>query len=248
MSSNLKDDREILRQALSASAECPTLDDLVAYLDTRVQGEPRVRVESHLSSCPRCLTEMSLLKDFRMAPRSREKADVRWIEQGLRQRFSGAARAVESESEPWWKRFWSLPSMRVLALGFGCLLIVVGIAVQSRRPSALELRTGIGGGELRSASVLLIEPLGELPSAPREMKWQAVSGAARYHVRLLEVDRHEIWSGDSSSTSIRLPGPAGERFRPGKTLLWQVVAYNSSGKEIASSDLQSVRVQIQAGQ
>ncbi len=244
-SNNPGTDREIIRQALTASAECPTIEDLASYLDRETQGEPRVRLESHLSSCPRCLTELSLLKDFQIAARSAEKTDVRWIEQGLRQRFSGAARAAESEREPWWNRLWSLPSMRVLALGFGCLLVVVGIALHSRRPSALELRTGIGGGELRSTSVLLIEPVGDLPSAPREMKWQAVSGVARYHVRLLEVDRHEVWSGDSSSTSIRLPGSVGERFRPGKTLLWQVVAYDSSGKEIASSDLQSVRVQIQ---
>ena len=245
MSSNSGNEREILRQALSASPECPTLDELAAYLDTEAQAAPRGHMESHLSSCPRCLTEIALLKDFETMPRPEERADIEWVEQGLRQRLSGAARAVASEREPWWRRFWSVPSTRVLALGFGCLLVVVGIAVETRRSSTPDVRTGIGDGQLRSTSVVLVEPVGDLSSAPKEMKWQAASGVARYHVRLLEVDRHEIWSGDSSSTSIRLPGAASDRFRPGKTLLWQVSGYDAAGKEIASSDFQSVRVQIQ---
>lgn len=61
-----------LRIALGSHrhAECPTEEELGAYLSGRMPVEDRRRVEGHLIGCPKCLHEVALLSDPEMLRRS----------------------------------------------------------------------------------------------------------------------------------------------------------------------------------
>ena len=77
---------------------------------------------------------------------------------------------------------------------------------------------------------------------PARLQWQPVSGAARYRVRLSEVDRQEIWSSDTVDAAIDLPPDVRARIVPGKTLVWQVTAYGASNAPIAESSAERFRL------
>ena len=66
--------------------------------------------------------------------------------------------------------------------------------------------------------------------------------AVRYRVRLMEVDRQELWSTSTSALGVDLPAPVRASIAPGRTLLWDVTAYDAAGAAIAESGTQSFRV------
>jgi hypothetical protein len=79
-------------------------------------------------------------------------------------------------------------------------------------------------------------------AAPQRLEWRPVSGAVRYRVRLMEVDRRELWSIDTAGTAADLPEPIRALAVPAKTLLWQVTAYNAASAVIAESGQERFRL------
>jgi hypothetical protein len=61
-------------------------------------------------------------------------------------------------------------------------------------------------------------------------------------VRILEVDRTELWKSETSAVTIQIPDEVREQIKPAKTLLWQVTALDGSGKQLGSSNLVSFRL------
>jgi hypothetical protein len=94
----------------------------------------------------------------------------------------------------------------------------------------------------RSLTVAVRGPVGDQVEAPRRFEWLAVDRAVRYRVRLMEVDRHEVWSTSTSAAGVDLPSPVRTSIAPAKTLLWDVTAYDASGATIAESGAQSFRL------
>ena len=99
-----------------------------------------------------------------------------------------------------------------------------------------------GWRRTRSLSVAIQGPIGDQTAVPGRLQWHPVSGAARYHVRLSEVDRHEIWSSGTVDTAIDIPPTIRARIVPGKTLVWQVTAYSASNALIAESNAERFRL------
>jgi hypothetical protein len=91
-------------------------------------------------------------------------------------------------------------------------------------------------------AVTLRAPIGDVADAPERLQWEPVAGAVRYHAQLAEVDRREVWSADTSGTSIAIPAPVRGQVVPGKTLVWTITAYDAAGVPIAESDRQRFRV------
>ena len=81
-----------------------------------------------------------------------------------------------------------------------------------------------------------MEPDGTLADLPRAFRWLPVEEAQYYVVKLFEVDRTEVWSGRTSELALEIPRTVQELVVPGKTLLWQVAAYDKSGNLLARSD------------
>ena len=87
-----------------------------------------------------------------------------------------------------------------------------------------------------------ISPVGELDRAPSQLRWGPVAGAARYHVRLLEVDGTEIWSADSSEATADLPATLSPKLIPGRAFQWDVAALDAAGRKIAAANLQTFHI------
>jgi hypothetical protein len=225
-----------LRKALSSSRECATLSQLERL------GEPDARVWEHVASCPRCQAEWTILSAFESAtPLPGEEQDVRWISQRLAQQFDSAP-GTAARARP---RFFGRFEVRAAA-GFASAAAVVLLATVFflRQGSVPELRapTSEEARALRSDEVFAAGPLGDLDAAPSELRWAAVPGAASYSVRLMEVDRAEVWTNETSANVAALPQVVRARVVPGKPMLWQVTAKDAKGFALAQSGVQRFKV------
>src|SRR6185295_11870454 len=117
-----------------------------------------------------------------------------------------------------------------------------GYYVFNPAPPGLPTDIGSGPEATRTLRIAVRGPVGDQAAVPTRLQWQPVSGASRYRVRLTEVDRHEIWSSDTMDSAIDLPPDVRARIVPGKTLVWQVTAYNASNAPIAESDAERFRL------
>jgi hypothetical protein len=118
--------------------------------------------------------------------------------------------------------------------------VVFGYAIRDREP---QVRGTDSPQIYRGPQPLrLSAPLGDQAGVPRLFEWISVDGAARYDIAVLEVDRSELWRGSTNDPRYEIPPSVTSRLLPGKTVLWQVVASDSSGRRLASSDVEAFRV------
>ncbi len=185
----------------------------------------------HLETCVRCQAEMALWKEFRDSEtRPEETNDVKWI----RDRLEPGEITLRSNVVRW--NF----NPRILAIAATLVIVIaVGYVVQTREPSVHVPLTGTNA--YRSTRLDLAAPLGDLTAAPAELRWAAFSGADRYDVEILEVDRTLIWRSTATEARIDLPAAVSAQFVPGKTILWQVTARRGQAI-LAESGLQRCRV------
>jgi hypothetical protein len=212
--------------------ECLTVEQLAVAKSDRTAMR-------HLESCSYCRNELALLESFTSAePSTMEAPAVRWIATEVRRRV-----VEQTREQSLWERLtgW-LPTggpRWVPAGAFAAIVLLIGSGVYLMRQDRPES----GETVWRSASVAVIRPVGDLTAAPADFAWQGVSGARSYRVRLLEVDRTEVWSADTEATQIAIPPGIAVQLQPGRTLLWQVVAQGPAGP-IAESNLQSFHISI----
>jgi hypothetical protein len=116
------------------------------------------------------------------------------------------------------------------------MALIVGLAVQIRnwREPSLRANDPAGSAAVRSASVRILEPAGDVTTAPVAIVWEAAPGAAGYRIRLLEVDGNELWSGTSLEPRLSLPENARTLFVPHKTISIAVEARDAAGAVIRS--------------
>jgi hypothetical protein len=112
-----------------------------------------------------------------------------------------------------------------------------------RQSAVPALHPGDQGREvLRSSTLTLTAPVGDLSEAPDEIAWQAVAGAVKYQVRLLEVDRTPLWQAETDAARVALPSGVRNRIVPAKTLLCEVAAFDGAGAKIADSEAVRFRI------
>jgi hypothetical protein len=58
----------------------------------------------------------------------------------------------------------------------------------------------------------------------------------------MAVDRQELWSTSTPALGVDLPPTVRASIAPGRTLLWDVTAYNAAGGQIAESGMRSFKV------
>jgi hypothetical protein len=139
---------------------------------------------------------------------------------------------------------WLRSAMPQLAIGVALVLLVFLTARLSlRAPIAPVLPDAVSTDDVaRSSAVAVRAPVGDVPEPPRRLEWSAVARASRYRVRLMEVDRREVWSAFTGAAAVDLPPEARALAMPSRTLLWDVTAYDASGGVIASSGQQAFRL------
>lgn len=233
---------------------CPEAGEIYMLVHGEVSAASREKLESHLRNCARCATELALYRDNfeRISVARGEEADVQWITAQLRRRTSeitGETGLAESAASRqivkrfYLKRFFALPGTPAMAVAAAVLLLTVGIYFMTK--TAPEIRVPSVNDtsmELRSAQIEIIAPSGDVDTVPTELRWKPRDSAARYEVRLLEVDHVELWKSEAAGTGIVLPGDISARIVPAKKLLWDVTAFDASGRRLASSGEISFRL------
>ena len=248
-------EREIWKDALASTEACPPIEELGLLSNSSPSEQPALR--AHIAQCPRCQTELAMLKEFHsgtMLPA--EAAEVSWITAELERRFGRivAPSLTSSGSMPdryrplRWRRLPSARLVRVAAFGSAALVGVFVAVLHFRAAQEPELAPGLGHGRvvLRSEELVALDPTGDLTKAPAELRWQAMPGAKRYRVRVMEVDQNELWQTESGEASVSLPAIVRGTIVPGKTLLWQVMALDSAGNPVAASQILRFRLSIKA--
>ena len=236
-------EREILRTALAPGAECLSIERLGSHADGTLGAEEEAAAAAHIRDCLNCQAELALLRAVMSSSVRPGEADI--VRDGLARlesrtpAIAGAARGAASV-RPVWLRAGRLVPVAAMAV----VLLVAGgrYYMASRTAPALPPGVSTAGEATRSAAIAVRAPVGDLTEPPRRLDWLAVARAARYRVRLMEVDRREIWSADTPAAGADLPPAVQASIGPGRTLLWDVTAYDASGAAIADSGPQSFRI------
>ena len=235
------DQRDLLRAALERTPQCPPLDALLS-------SSPSAACLSHLAACPHCRAELALFQQFEAAEAMpAETADLAWVESELARRSPAAAPPAESFADRLrnWFGTLLLPSARPrLALAACALLVLVTVGVALRPGTAVPTGLSQEPNVWRSGRFAVTSPIGDLENAPTQLRWEAVAGAATYHVRLLEVDGTEIWSADAAAPGLEIPAALAPTLAPGRAFQWDVAARDSAGRNLASTNLQSFHILV----
>ena len=239
-----------LRNALRPGPDCLSIERLAHYADGLLPVVELQADEVHVAICSNCQAELTLLHEFAASTlRDDEAAVVQAGVEQLRRRetkiFGPVHRDLESRQK--WFSPGRLPAwfggLRP-ALTLAVVLLAVAGSYYLRNPAAPRLPADIGSSSdvARSMGLLVLQPVGDQTAVPGQFRWQPVGGASRYRVRLMEVDRQEIWATDTADVAVDLPAGVQARIRPAKTLVWQVTAYGASNALIAESDPQRFRL------
>lgn len=237
------------KSGLTATPECLSLDELGAHFDGTTPDNAKVRVEGHLSSCPRCQSELTMLQSFQTAePVKEEGAAVGWIVARLKiqqQQLAGTAAAkAPRERLSWWSGLLSFRTRTAILAGAAVLvaLFVARIAYHPAQEPDLRADAGRAAEILRSQEIAVVNPSGNLQAPPTEFRWQPVAGAVSYSILVTEVDHTVVWIGESTETKLAIPAEIRSRMVAQKPFLWQVTAFNARGDKAAESQQQRFRV------
>lgn len=234
--------RDAFRKALEHGADCPPVETLLEMIEHGASGD-RAGVENHLRFCPACQTEVSLYRTFEAgAVRADERSAVDFIVKRLAQETTPPARQ-KGATASFWQRLFTPAWMGGAALAMAAILVGVGLLPQMRLRHGVE--PAMEDQTLRTGTLTVTSPRGDLAEAPNVFEWKPVEGAAEYAVVLSEVDRHAIFY--KKVTSSRLLVPVGIRtlIVPGKTVLLEVKAEDGQGRVIAQSGAIRFRIKTQ---
>lgn len=233
-------DRTNWKEVLSSPGPCLSTADLEMYVDASAAPARLAAIQEHLAECSTCRTELALYQEFATGTaRPGEKEPVDWIETRLARNIP---QATAERKSPWWQPIAALFTPKVAAVAFASVLLVT-VGLYLRQGSEPELNTATPpDANYRSTRLEAVAPVGDVTTAPAEFVWKPAPQAAKYRVRILEVDQNVLLSTETGSASLNVAPNLQSRFTPGKTVLWEVTALDASGRTIAQSGIQQFRV------
>src|SRR5262245_36576108 len=203
---------EILKKALAPGPDCLSLEDLGRYADGALRGEQHTAAARHIERCPTCQAELALMQSVTSASDQSERKRSRIVP------VVAAAAVV----------------LAVVAAGTSYVLF----RKAPELPSSITAERDV----TRSLTLGVRSPLGDQREAPRRLEWVATDRAVRYRVRLLEVDRRDLWSTTTAAAAVDVPSAVQSSLTPGRTFLWDVTAYDAANRIVSESGPQSFRV------
>lgn len=234
---------DVIRTAVGPTSDCPATEELESF----VSGDAAAlkRWSGHLQSCAYCKTELHLLHTFMKGEVGEGASKVAEL---LRKKSKHILQQAfpTPKREPWWRVAFSARQMAFAMMATAAILLATGVVIFLRsttyRPQ-MEARNQSGPAVLRSAAFNIVSPAGDLQEPPKEIRWEAVPQASTYQVRVLEVDRTELWKGSTSGDHVDLPATIQDKIVPSKTLFAEITAFDSSGSTIATTGLVRFRLE-----
>ena len=247
MSNNRPEERELLRGALGRTADCPSVEDLEQVLTGQIS--PSTAVARHVHSCSHCRTEMELLRAFSAVqdpPSEEVKQVVSRLQANSKKVFP---KVLAGETPSWWERAFSIRHLVQASLAMAAVLLITAVVLKlnTAKSPSLEAANQTTHEVFRSGSFDLVEPVGDVRESPKQIRWDKVDGATSYQVRVLEVDRSELWKAETQDTQIDVPQAIRDRIVPAKSLFCEIDAFNSSGTKMSGTGLIRFRLVQNAG-
>src|SRR5262245_60848110 len=223
MSNNWPSEQEALRNALGPGIDCPPIEDRERLMS---QQPAAANVAKHFASCSHCQSELQMLHAFQAGEAGTSSKEVERVSELLQARSKTILRqpGLTEASVPWWRAAFATRRLAQASFAMAAILVAAVLVIQFRPTSVRPpTETNQSGQEiLRSGSFALLSPVGDLQEHPGEIRWEKVPNAANYRVRVLEVDRSELWRGETAQDHIDLPAAIAARIVPTKTLFCEV--------------------------
>ena len=235
-------ERELLNRTLRPGPDCLSIDQIGRFADGALGGRERADAAAHIDNCVTCASELALLQSFSAtAVRPEERQIVDGAVAEIRRRETVTIGASPRDRSI--VRFLEFGRLRN-ALSLAVVLLIASASYYLLNPSSPRLPASVdSGGEVtRSLGVAVRGPVGDQVAVPERLEWQPVTGAVRYSVRVMEVDRRELWSAGVTGTEVPIPDAVRAQIAPAKTLLWQVTALDQTGRPIAESGVERFRL------
>lgn len=237
--------REAWRAAVSATGECLSIKDLERLADSA--SLPDEKLNAHLAGCPRCQTELAMLKNFESAtPAQDEGAAVAWITAQLgRNSLKSSPQTAAMGRLAFFRNFFR-SSYAIAAVAVALIIIFsVSLYISEHQP-APQLNAGLKKTNpseiMRSQSVRLVGPSGDLKSLPESFRWDTYPGASSYRVEVTEVDGTLVRQETVHQNVLSVTPEWKSVIHADKPYIWQVTAFDASGKAVASSSREHFRV------
>ena len=224
---------------------CIPVEEIYRTLDLPEQDPRRI----HLHECPRCgaladqfrafveasaqgVDESQLAAAEASLKAALERELAAPAQSGWQEKESAARRTVlEGPKANWWDAFFA-PAWKP-ALAIAGVIVVAAIVVWPRldeRPGEPVLR-GAPPAHALTVAVAARTPRG------LEVRWQPMSGATSYQVRMYSTALEEIGRVETAETAITI---APEKIPPANGALLVRVAAIADGDELAISDVKTV--------
>jgi hypothetical protein len=230
--------RDILKSTLSQTSACLAPEQLEALLDGKTSN-------THLSECPRCQAELSMLKSFESAaPLHNEGAAVAWISANLERELENIKNPTRGRTSKvhgsWMAGLFGSRGMRWALPAAALAVVAIAGAIMLRSAKEPELQANNNGQPAiyRSQEVEVLSPVGEVQTVPAELRWQKFAGAESYKVELMEIDKSLLWAYETKAVSSELPASVRAKMLPGKPILWQVTALDAQARILGISQIQ----------
>ena len=237
------DEDKLLKASFGETGDCLPLE-ILSILAEDPATPINTKSRQHLEACSHCRNEFDMLREFQAAAVTPEEAaSVAWIGSELQRR---ATEVIVPDPISLWDRIMSglLPRQRWRTIAAACAALLMGITASVYVGNLSQQDRPSGGEVWRTQQLTAISPLGTLDAAPVELEWRSTEQATRYQVRLLEVDRSEIWSAETQATSVPIPAAIRGKMAPGRTFLWEVTALNAAGAKIGGTNLQNFHISM----
>lgn len=209
-----------------SATDCPTDDDLNAYLADRLAGSGRDMIESHLSRCRHCRRLLASLHEA-----SKPELEVAAAPVWLKARVARPARGREAKTRS--PIFGSRPAIAAAA---AALVVAISLSVFVFMRSDEQLPADrLRDHERTSAAARLLDPsAGATVAAGRiEFRWSAVEDAQSYTLTLLD-EKGDI-AHRAPAVGEKLTLSAGDaRLERGKSYYWFVTVKLSDGTALDS--------------
>jgi anti-sigma factor RsiW len=234
-------ERQLLGHALAPAVECLSIEELGRLQDGLLPADTAAEAMAHLATCPSCQVERELLHEFQVGEVRADETDLVREGQARLRSHAEAIYGGPKRAQIAWRPHWKSAIFRSGLAAAAVLLLSIGSYMW--RPGVSNLPVQPDGSDVtRSLSIAGLAPVGDVSEAPSQLEWNSVNGAVRYRVRLMEVDRHELWASDVATTRVALPDAVRAVAVPAKTLVWQVTALDAGGAALAESAAQRFRV------